>query len=46
MSIEDIPGTKARSLYPGIAKDILNPRDIDGSSPKYEKVLPLINNKL
>lgn len=38
MNNEDINGTRAKSLYRGVAKDILNNRDIDGSSPKFEKV--------
>ena len=38
MNINDIDGTKSKPLYKGIAKDILNSRDIEGTAPKFEKV--------
>lgn len=38
MYIDDIEGTRAKGLYKNVAKDILHNRDIDGSSPKFEKV--------
>lgn len=38
MSIDDIAGTKAKSHYQGPTKDILSAKDIEGTSPKYEKV--------
>lgn len=38
MNIDDINGTKSKPLYRGIAKDILNARDIEGTAPKFEKV--------
>lgn len=38
MSVTDIEGTRPKSIYRGVAKNILNNRDIDGSSPKFEKV--------
>jgi hypothetical protein len=39
MTVDDINGTRPKSIYKGVAKDILNNRDIDGSSPKFEKVI-------
>jgi hypothetical protein len=38
MYIDDIDGVRAKGLYKNVAKDILYNRDIDGSSPKFEKV--------
>ena len=38
MLIDDIQGTRPRAIYKGAAKDIINAKDIDGTSPKYEKV--------
>jgi hypothetical protein len=38
MIINDIEGTKSKPLYKGLAKDILNARDIEGTAPKYERV--------
>ncbi len=38
MSVNDIQGTKSKPLYKGVAKDILNARDIEGTAPKFEKV--------
>jgi hypothetical protein len=38
MYIDDIDGTRTKGLYKSVAKDILYNRDIDGSSPKFEKV--------
>ena len=34
----DIEGTRAKSFYKGVAREVLNMRDIDGNSPKYESV--------
>ena len=42
MNINDIDGTKSKPLYRGLAKDILNARDIEGTAPKFEKVSLLI----
>jgi hypothetical protein len=36
--IDDIEGVRARGLYKGIAKEILQKKDIDGASPKHEYV--------
>jgi hypothetical protein len=33
-SVEDIHGTKSRALYRGVARNILEIQDIDGSKPK------------
>lgn len=41
MNVDDINGTKSKPLYKGLAKDILNARDIEGTAPKFEKVSPL-----
>lgn len=38
MIINDIDGTKSKPLYKGVAKDILNARDIEGTAPKFERV--------
>lgn len=38
MNVNDIDGTKSKPLYKGVAKDILNSRDIEGTAPKFEKV--------
>ena len=38
MIIDDIEGSRPKSIYKGIAKDIISAKDIDGTSPKYEKV--------
>lgn len=38
ISIKDITGTRPKELYKGVAKDILNHKDIDGSSPQFHKV--------
>jgi len=38
MAIDDIQGTRPKAIYKGVAKDIINARDIDGTSPKYERV--------
>ena len=38
MNVDDINGTKSKPLYKGLAKDILNARDIEGTAPKFEKV--------
>lgn len=38
MQIDDIQGTRAKSIYKGVAKDIISAKDIDGTSPKFEKV--------
>jgi hypothetical protein len=38
MGISDIEGTKSKPLYKGVAKDILNARDIEGTAPKFERV--------
>ena len=38
ISINDIEGTKSKPLYKGLAKDILNARDIEGTAPKFERV--------
>jgi hypothetical protein len=40
LSVNDIEGTKSKPLYKGVAKDILNARDIEGTAPKYERVKP------
>jgi hypothetical protein len=42
MSIDDIAGTKANSLYRGVAKDIISAKDIEGTSPKFEKVSKIL----
>ncbi len=39
MYIDDIEGSRAKGLYKSVAKDILFNKDIDGSSPKYDKVI-------
>ena len=38
MVIDDINGTRPRSIYRGVAKDIISAKDIEGTSPKFEKV--------
>lgn len=38
MAIDDIEGTRTKSIYRGVAKDIISAKDIDGTSPKFEKV--------
>ena len=38
MNVNDIEGTKSKPLYRGLAKDILNARDIEGTAPTFEKV--------
>ena len=38
MSVSDIQGTSSKPLYRGVAKDILNARDIEGTAPRYERV--------
>ena len=35
MIIDDIPGARSRSIYKGVAKNILETRDIDGNIPKH-----------
>ena len=42
MNINDIQGTKSKPLYRGVAKDILNSRDIEGTAPRFEKVIRLM----
>ena len=42
MNVNDINGTKSKPLYKGVAKDILNARDIEGTAPRYERVRYLI----
>ena len=40
MNVEDIAGTKSRRLIRGmVAKNILSNSDIEGSSPKRDKVI-------
>eukprot|EP00350_Pseudokeronopsis_sp_OXSARD2_P008847 CAMPEP_0170544492 /NCGR_PEP_ID=MMETSP0211-20121228/3230_1 /TAXON_ID=311385 /ORGANISM="Pseudokeronopsis sp., Strain OXSARD2" /LENGTH=91 /DNA_ID=CAMNT_0010848149 /DNA_START=212 /DNA_END=487 /DNA_ORIENTATION=- len=46
MFIDDIPGARAKPLYKSLAKDILSHKDIDGTSPKYEKIKPKPYNLL
>lgn len=38
IQINDIEGSKSKPLYRGVAKDILNARDIEGTAPRYERV--------
>lgn len=38
MIIDDINGTRALSKYRGLAKDNMSSKDIDGTSPNFEKV--------
>jgi hypothetical protein len=38
MNIDDIQGSRPKSIYRGVAKDIISAKDIDGTSPKFEKV--------
>jgi hypothetical protein len=38
MKIDDINGTRAKPLYKGIAKDILDNRDIKGATININKV--------
>lgn len=40
ININDIEGTKSKPLYKGLAKDILNARDIEGTAPKFERLKP------
>jgi hypothetical protein len=40
MSIDDINGTRAKSIYKGVAKDIISAKDIDGTSPNFQKLKP------
>jgi hypothetical protein len=40
MTIDDISGTRAKSFYNGVAKDIMRSKDIDGTTPKFEKLKP------
>ena len=46
MNVNDIEGTKSKPLYKGLAKDILNARDIEGTAPKFEKVRLLLPFKI
>ncbi|CDW91203.1 UNKNOWN [Stylonychia lemnae] len=39
MLIDDIQGTRAKSIYRGVAKDIISAKDIEGTSPKLDKRL-------
>lgn len=39
MAIDDIQGTRAKSIYRGVAKDIISAKDIEGTSPKLDKRL-------
>ena len=44
MIVDDIAGTKSRRLTRGIvAKNILSNADIEGSSPKLDKVFLMYN---
>ena len=43
MIVDDIAGTKSRRFIKGVAKNILSNADIDGSSPKLDKVKKIIN---
>lgn len=43
MIVDDIAGTKSRRFIKGVAKNILSNADIDGSSPKLDKVQNFIN---
>ena len=44
MSVDDIAGTKSRRLIRGVvAKNILSNADIEGSSPKLDKVPTIYN---
>lgn len=38
MQINDITGARPKSIYKGVAKDIISAKDIEGTSPKFEKV--------
>jgi hypothetical protein len=42
-SVEDIHGAKSRDLYIGVARNILDIKDIDGSKPKKGKKRDLHN---
>ena len=42
MNHQDIEGTKAKSFYKGVAREVLNMRDIDGNAPKYEQVIKIV----
>ena len=44
MNISDINGARAKPLYTGLAKDIINNRDIKGSFLNYEQVINFLQN--